>query len=329
MHTRRLALVPFLSLVFVLGAVRLAPADWSSRDPGATDNLYDVTFLDADNGYAVGFGQETGAVILKTTDGGHTWKETRPITGGFLFSVRFTSEKVGYVAGYDPACNCGLILKTRDAGRSWEKTHLPSTFGLYDLEFPTSKLGFVCGYGGKIFRTTNGGKTWKALETGAGNLVFRWMSFADTKTGFALAGTEYSNSRELFRTKDGGRRFERVHDFGADHVITGVHAFENGDLVVCGAKDKKGFVRRSSDGGKSWEEVLPSAGFPLGLVFDGDTGVVVGAHGNVARSSDAGKTWSTLKAPFGEMALAVTSNDGSFTLVGADGLVYRYEDSDP
>lgn len=78
-------------------------------------------------------------MILRTTDGGKTCTKNISVPGSYLFSVRFPSEKHGFVAGYDPATNSGVVLFTRDGGERWEKTTLAQTFGLYELEFPSPK----------------------------------------------------------------------------------------------------------------------------------------------------------------------------------------------
>lgn len=287
----------------------------------AQDHLYDVTFLDRKHGYAVGWGTSPGGVIRKTTDAGKTWSETIPVQGAFLFSVRFTSAARGYAAGYDPSGKCGLVLSTKNAGKSWKKTLLPETFGLYDIEFPTAKLGFVCGYDGGIFRTTNGGKSWTKLDTGAGKRVFRWMTFADTRHGFAACGTAFSNSNHLYRTTDGGRRWKKVHDLGDGNVFTGLHALDPQTLVASAFLGSKGALLKSTDGGSTWETKYDAGGQAQGLTVAGDIVCAVGAEGFAALSTDRGDTWNVLETGYQGTALAAAIGGDSLVAVGEGGLV--------
>jgi photosystem II stability/assembly factor-like uncharacterized protein len=298
-------------------------ADWILRDTPTGDALYDVTFLDGERGFAVGWGESRGAVILSTKDGGENWETELPVVGGYLFSVRFTSPKQGFAAGYDPGRNCGMILSTKNGGRRWKKTQLPETFGLYDLEFPSSKIGYACGYNGKIFRTGDGGRKWRALETGAGDRIFRWMSFADEDHGWAACGTEFSNSDRVYRTTDGGESWEAVYELEKGDKLTGLCALDADTVVASAWLGRFGGLLKSVDGGETWTEVWKGPGFPQGLVFRGETGYAVGVRGFVARTRDGGETWVSLVPGFQGMALAGAVTDDALVVVGADGLFGR------
>ena len=69
---------------------------------------------------SAGEAEKAAAVILKTEDGGVTWKEVfRTFEKGvFLDALKFRNAKVGYVLG-DPVGNKPYVLKTTDGGKSW------------------------------------------------------------------------------------------------------------------------------------------------------------------------------------------------------------------
>ncbi len=68
---------------------------WATQDTGAQDPLYDVFFLDRENGWAVG-GKGT---ILQTRDGGRRWRTRRSGTEVDLTDITFTGPASGWIAG--------------------------------------------------------------------------------------------------------------------------------------------------------------------------------------------------------------------------------------
>ena len=59
--------------------------NWTQQSSGTPYNLYDVCFLDANNGTAVGDGK-----ILRTTNGGTNWTQQTSGTTYSLYDVSFT-----------------------------------------------------------------------------------------------------------------------------------------------------------------------------------------------------------------------------------------------
>ncbi len=317
-----------LAIAFVVGgtppAIATESSPWTIHDSPTKDHLYDVTVLDAKRAFAVGWGTSEGAVILATRDGGATWTQTSPVRGAYLFSIRFPTESLGFAAGYDPAKNCGLILMTRNGGKSWKATHVTKTFGLYDLAFLSPKLGFACGYGGGIFRTQNGGRSWTKLETGTADEVFRWLSFADEKNGFAAAGDDFATARKIYRTTDGGRRWTVVHTFEDGTALTGLAAIDaNRVAASCMRGQQSGALLYSEDAGVSWRSALDGKFFPQSLRLDGESGWAIGAHGFVAQTDSGGASWRASKTPAKATVLGIDARDGLVVAVGSDGLTMR------
>ncbi len=73
---------------------------------GTTNNLFAVTFADADNGYAVGTGR-----ILRTTNGGLSWVLQQPGVTTDLYGVSFSDSDKGTAVGQS-----GRILRTTNGG---------------------------------------------------------------------------------------------------------------------------------------------------------------------------------------------------------------------
>lgn len=174
--------------VFGVGAYFGAPriihttdggATWTSRDMSdLASALIDVVFLDADRGFITGQATEAdgeGAAILATEDGGETWE------------VRFTSPLSGE--------------------QGWK------------IDFPTPEIGYVSGQNfdnePKVFKTTDAGLTWTALNIPFRGVFLSGVSFVDAQNGWV--GGDPS-----FVTTDGGATWARYdYSFGTGRTDIG------------------------------------------------------------------------------------------------------------
>ena len=120
-------------------------------NPSGLD-LYDVTFFNADKGFAVG---EEGA-ILRTSDSGITWESLGATQS--IYGANFVNENEGILVGLG-----GIILKTTDGGESWTRQVIsdgssPSSW-LYDVSFRTEEYGLAVGENGVVLETNSGGQS--------------------------------------------------------------------------------------------------------------------------------------------------------------------------
>lgn len=156
---------------------------WEKQKFDKSENLYGVYFINPDKGWIVG---EKG-LILRTTDGGKNWQETKK--GKTLLDVYFTDENNGWAAGED-----GTILHTKDGGENWEKQKSNSLSYLTKLKFIDKYNGRIIGNspinGETILYTGDGGNTWKEEKIEVTSYL-TGMDFTDLNNGwiFACDGT--------------------------------------------------------------------------------------------------------------------------------------------
>lgn len=224
---------------------------WNRQKIETQDNINEIFFRNEDNGYLV-----AGRKMFKTTDGGRSWQEFRPLkdnkalngTPDFL-SVRFTGKKEGFITGSlfkvvkgEEVITDSLVLKTTDGGENWIRLTIPFKQEIIHLDFVNDNYGWMVGDGGLILFTSDGGKNWEKQNSGT-DLALYNVDFRDKSEGYAVG--------------------------------------------------KKGIILRTEDGGKNWERVKVS--FPetfLRVDFaDDKNGWIVGYKGTILRSSDRGKTW--------------------------------------
>jgi photosystem II stability/assembly factor-like uncharacterized protein len=143
---------------------------WSTIDLTAhAGMILDVKFLDANTGFVFAGSnsdmRQSEAVILKTRDGGKSWRAVyrsgRKLENSWKGS--FVDSKTGFatVQTYDPQREQQVVVKTVDAGESWTEMPLVQNAKArqFGIGFATSAVGWVgTAVGG--FETRDGGASW-------------------------------------------------------------------------------------------------------------------------------------------------------------------------
>lgn len=205
-----------------------------------------------------------------------------------------------------------------------------------DIYFTDARTGFYGNGAGKIFKTTDGGQSWKQVMNKPGTYI-RALGFVDEKLGFAgNIGTEYfpgvSDTTPLYRTTDGGATWSPVTGMSGPQVkglcaidILKVGFVNAGNLeyrTMIHAGGRVGgpaHLMRSLDAGGTWKNIDMTphlAAITDVKFFDEMNGMVIGsddasierAHAVVVTTRDGGQTWQrayTSARPF-EMAWKVS-----------------------
>ena len=160
--------------------------------------LFDVKMLDKTTGFACAATDEdiekSNALVLKTTDGGKTWKKVYQSIRPFetTWKVSFPSEKVGYVTiqSYNPDTTVKQqrVAKTTDGGNTWQEINLVEDAGAREFG-----IGFIDEYHGFVgtmssgYETRDGGNTWTPVNLGkACNKIRMYRSDSGQMYGYAI-----------------------------------------------------------------------------------------------------------------------------------------------
>ena len=211
------------------------------------------------------------AVILKTTDGGLTWKEVyrNETTGMFLDAMEFWNEQSGIVIG-DPIDGKFFIARTFDGGETWDQ--------LPENNLPLADSGEAC------FAAS--GTNIRALDLDeacfiTGGRVSRFFYKGSPVTLPIIQGKETTGANSVaikdWKKRKGGQQIFIVGgDFARDTCSTQNSVY-------------------STNGGKSWQTpAVPPVGYKSCVEFFGKTRVITCGTTGVEVSGDDGKTWKNI-----------------------------------
>lgn len=206
-----------------------------------------------------------------------------------------------------PAANGGFDLALTNSNWRVARRGAAADKSLRAVYFVDSMTGWTAGDEGAVYRTTNGGRTWKPLLSES-SVNLDYIYFADWSNGWMLGGTEDKageSGRLLLMTKNGGRSWRqrplpKVVSLHFIDPLTG-WAVGNGTTLL-----------RTSDGGEKWstaprtEEM--SGNFRDVFFLDASHGWIVGndqANGGAAclfATSDGGNSWRRVALNFPDSA---------------------------
>jgi len=319
------------TLVGLCGGDRVSTTDggpgiFKTTDAGVTwvrkfsQSANDVLWLNDTTAIAI-----VGTSIYRSTNSGDTWSQiSSQIFTGF---DEMTLLPSGTIVGVSLA---GDAWRSTDGGFNWTQTlvgpgALPAS---WNVSFFDDQIGAIVGQGGFIFKTSDGGLTWTALNSGIGGVSFYDLEMFDDNTGLAVGDNGY-----FLRTTNGGNHW----DTGRLQV-TGVVLFRNESLQAVSIVDQDfavaagydGVVYKTFDRGVTWQSIgypnLPGEFYISDVKFiTHDLGYITGLRPGIPNSlyktTDGGATWTVLSINAGQAVDFVDVNHGWMVNVG--GLGYR------
>jgi photosystem II stability/assembly factor-like uncharacterized protein len=297
-----------------IGAIAVAPSDPNVVYVGSGEGLQRPDL-------SVGDG------IYKSTDAGATWQHLGLRDGQqipvVLVDPHDPNRVFAAVLGHPYGANAERgVFRSTDGGAHWEKVlYKDENTGAMDLAFDPADARTVYavlwaarqapweignsfkGPGSGLYKSTDGGTTWKPLTTGlptiAQGLGRIGIGIAPGLPGriYALVDADHEHAG-LYRSDDAGESWrrvnseERIHGRGADFADVRVDPQAPDVLYVCNTS-----FYRSTDGGQSFTAVKGAPGGddyhrlwidpadPRVLLLAADQGAAVSVNG--------GETWSS------------------------------------
>ena len=224
------------------------------------------------------------SLVLKSTDGGKTWKQLEQEIKGKMLCAYFLNENIGYMVTDETVSiseGYTYFYKTSDGGATWSKSVSPGYPGpRHSIFFLNEKLGFL----GK-YKTTDGGVSW-------GNVFNNLLSqsdyvddifFTDSLHGWAVSGTK------ILQTMDCGLSWADINQYSS-HRLTDINFSKNGTGWIVGWA---GNIFKKKADTNFWEQLSEGVRNGLFDVFfiDEKEGWCVGTFGCILHTLNGGKTW--------------------------------------
>src|SRR5687767_12394789 len=236
----------------------------------------------------------TGGGVWKTENCGADWT---PVGDGQIatgsigsIDVSESNPNVVWVGTGSAAIRSNVIIgrgvyRSTDAGRTWQLMGLEDSgqIGAIVIHPTNPDIVWLAALGSPfgpnqergIFKTVDGGKTWKKTL------------FVNNETGGRVVAVNYSSPNELYAGMYRG--------------------FRKGWDIISGGPASEGGIYKSTDGGDTWTKI--SAGLPSKLIGKIDIDIArsnpkvlyamieaPGNEGGLFRSNDAGESWTLVNS---------------------------------
>lgn len=267
-----------------------------------------------------------GDGLWRSPDGGRTWQAMGLEAGRIITKIipHPTQSNTLYVAvlglPFQRTTDRG-VYKTVDGGRTWQKSLFVSDqSGIIDMEIApndpntlyavswdrvrNNRESMITGPNGRVWKTTNGGQTWAALEnglpTGQQGRIGLAIDGKDANHLVASYITLNATFSTIYETRNAGQQWSQVALKGLDRSFQSDFAWYFGKIYI------NPFVAndvwalgvtswRSTDGGANWEEAISDKGGTHvdhhDLAFVNATTALVATDGGLYKTDDNAKTW--------------------------------------
>jgi photosystem II stability/assembly factor-like uncharacterized protein len=271
-----------------------------------TSQLNDVHFIDPNTAIAVG----KEGTILKSEDGGLTWRGIISGTQNELNAVDFISPTEGLIVG-----TFSTVLKTVDGGETWvENSNLSGSIYFYDVTMLNVNDAIAVGLIGNIYKTNDGGLNWTLVPIGTSNSFYS-VDFVSATVGFAVGG-----NGEMLKTIDAGNTWT-LETSVTTNLLYKIKFFSATDGYAVGST---GTVLKTVNGGASWSVLTTGVTPELNDVhfYSATEGYAVGDFGTLIHTTDGGSSWVNNTSVTSKEIMGINFGDATNAIiVGVGGFV--------
>lgn len=310
---------------------------WQPLESGVSVPLRGLWAVNANLAFASG----AQGTILKTTDGGATWRRTGPAGVADLDfrDLEAVNETTVFAmsAGEGPLSR---LYKTTDGGASWTLARVNGEEGFWDaIAFWDQDHGILVGdpVNGRfvILTTADGGRSWQQREgprADRGEAVFAASGTALVVRGtreawFATGG---AGAARVFHTEDGGATWSAARTpvrAGARGAGIFSLAFSGRYGLAAGGdytkpEESAANLAFTEDAGRTWRAATGLRGYRSAIIYAAPIGMWIATGPSGTEWSEDGRNWRALDGP-GYHALAAAA-DGSVWAAGPEGRIARW-----
>lgn len=354
--------VPGKTNLFYMGST--GGGVWRTKDGGQSwENISDgyfggsigaVAVSEYDNNVIyVGGGEETvrgnvsyGFGVWKSEDAGKTWKDIGLKNSRHIGRIRIHPKDpdlvyVAVIGDLFKSSEERGVFRSKDGGKNWEKIlYANADAGAVDLTFDPNnpRILFAStwrirrtpysldsgGEGSDLWKSTDGGDTWKKISGNKGLPKGVWgisgvtVSPVNSDRVWAIIENEKGG---VFRSDDGGDTWMQTTD---DRNLRQRAWYYS--RIYADTQDENGVwvmnvsYHHSTDGGKTWSTENAPHGdhHDLWIAPEDNKRMVIADDGGAQVSFDAGENWSTyMNQPTAQFYRVLTDNHFPYRIYGA------------
>ncbi|MBI5135139.1 hypothetical protein HZA86_02810, partial [Candidatus Uhrbacteria bacterium] len=264
--------------------------EWgANQTSGNTTPLNDIDWVTANTLYSVG----NSGKILKTTDG-DTWSE---LASGVTENINAVHFPVDATTGWAVGAN-GTILKITNSGSTVDaQSNFLDLVGdpiavwpgglpeFNDVQMVDNQNGWVVGADAYLFKTTDGGGSWRLQESNAGAEISN-LIVLDPNNVWATTRTD-----RLIQTTNGGNTWVARDNISTYGYYSGAAASATSMWFV---GQQSGVVQWTDSGDTLTLKNIDAHKVLKDVDGVGDTVYAAGFNRQIVKSTDAGATWVSL-----------------------------------
>jgi photosystem II stability/assembly factor-like uncharacterized protein len=206
------------------------------------------------------------------------------------------------------------LFKTIDNGTTWSNDNYGLDYGINSsintiIAHPNEPSTLYAGTGSGVFKSTNGGRSWTAINNGLNDtrVIALVMDPSTPATLYAATQSFDTGNFGVYKTTDGGATWNlRKNGMGSNATIVCLAIDPVSPSTLYAAlqtSNANGRVFKTTDGADNWTQVgtgVPSVGFNS-LTVDPHNNATLYATALVSpagifRSVDSGATWNPIGA---------------------------------
>jgi len=250
------------------------------------------------------------------------------------FSLSYTITRVILILFY--ALFFLLFFPANFSLSQWVKQNSGTTAHLGDVFFINENYGWAIGNNAVIIHTKDGGNTWVTQHSPVSNVRLFKVHFINESVGF-IAG-----EKTILKTTNSGELWYELNT-GVPHDFRDIAVLDKNTLVAVGgwlgngnAAEESGIVIRSTDGGRSWDEIIrtrwgddPGRHFFTAVEFiNENTGWMLGGAymdnfntTSLYETTDGGINWNIISEILYFVTILSTISENAFWVGNFDGAI--------
>jgi len=257
---------------------------------------------------------ERGHVVISMD--GENWEQAEVVPTRSTLTSVFSFGNRLWAGGHD-----AVIITSGDGGITWTQEFFDPERqqAVMDIYFTDETNGVAIGSYGLVLKTSDGGKNWQDATVDEEN-DFHLNSLVRFNDGRQMIAGEAGLS---YRSYDDGQTWEAIElPYGGSMWGS---LLNNGECVLF--YGLRGHIMESCDFGSSWAELESGTESSISGSAEQDGMVLLAANSGTVLTREGGGQFTVHNHSSGvDFAAAISLGDGSFLLVGEDG-VHKYPES--